>query len=76
MNKIIKSTKDSVEKGNCLITLETGATYLGEQVQVMMDSGVPSQLSYGFVCGFCSGCTLKKLDAVVLLYLLCNCNAQ
>ena len=56
MNKIIKSIKDSVEKGDYGAMLDTGATHLGAQVQVMIDSGVPSQLSYGFACGFCSEC--------------------
>lgn len=61
LNKIIKSIKDSVEKGDYGTILDTGATHLGTQVQVMIDSGIPSQLSYGFVCGFCSGYALKKI---------------
>ena len=62
LNKIIKSIKDSVEKGDYGTILDTGATHLGTQVQVMIDSGIPSQLSYGFVCGFSSRFVLKKLD--------------
>ena len=60
LNKIIKSTKDSVEKGNYSSLLDTGATHIGTQVQVMIDSGTPSQLKYGFACDFCSGCDLKN----------------
>jgi len=31
------------------------------QVQGAIDSGVPTQLSYGFISGFCSGYALKKV---------------
>ena len=35
------------------------------KIQIAVDSGVPTQLSYGFVCGFCSGFSLKKAGKVV-----------
>jgi uncharacterized membrane protein (Fun14 family) len=31
------------------------------QVQSAIDSGIPNQISYGFVCGFSSGYALKKI---------------
>jgi uncharacterized membrane protein (Fun14 family) len=34
---------------------------LSFQVQVAYDTGIPSQLSYGFVCGYCSGYALKAV---------------
>jgi len=60
LNKIINSVKDSMEKGDYGTILDTAATHLGSQVQGIIDSGMPSQISYGFVCGFCSGYALKK----------------
>mmetsp|Transcript_19264 Transcript_19264/g.24837 ORF Transcript_19264/g.24837 Transcript_19264/m.24837 type:complete len:196 (+) Transcript_19264:145-732(+) len=36
------------------------ATTAGDQVQVAIDSGVPTALSYGFISGYCSGLALKK----------------
>jgi hypothetical protein len=33
----------------------------GEQVQSAVDSGIPTQLSYGFVSGYCSGMAFKKI---------------
>ena len=72
LNKIIKSIKDSVEKGDYGTMLDANTMHLGTQVQVMIDLDMPSQLSYGFVCGFSSRFVLKKLDVVVLLYLVCN----
>jgi len=31
------------------------------KVREVVETGVPSELSYGFVCGYCSGLALKKL---------------
>lgn len=59
--KITKSVKELWEKGDYATILDTGATHLGAQVQGMIDSGVPSQISSGFVCGFCSGYAMKKI---------------
>ncbi|CAB9500298.1 FUN14 domain-containing protein 2 [Seminavis robusta] len=33
----------------------------GEKIQGAYDTGIPSQLSYGFVCGYCSGYALKTI---------------
>jgi len=30
------------------------------QVQSAVDSGIPTQLSYGFISGYCSGLAMKK----------------
>lgn len=35
------------------------------QVAEAVETGVPTQLSYGFVSGFCSGFALKKVGKVV-----------
>ena len=34
---------------------------LSLQIQGAYDTGIPSQLSYGFVCGYCSGYALKVI---------------
>jgi len=34
------------------------------QLQGAFDSGVPTQLSYGFVSGYCSGMALKKIGKI------------
>lgn len=48
---------------------DTLAKSTGSSIQDAIDSGVPTQLSYGFVSGYCSGMALKKVGraaAVVL----------
>uniref|UniRef100_A0A7S4JYV9 EF-hand domain-containing protein n=1 Tax=Odontella aurita TaxID=265563 RepID=A0A7S4JYV9_9STRA len=45
------------------------AKQVGSKVADAVETGVPTQLSYGFVCGYCSGYALKKVGkgaAVVL----------
>jgi uncharacterized membrane protein (Fun14 family) len=37
------------------------AQSLGETFQAGIDSGIPTQLSYGFISGYCSGYALKKV---------------
>jgi uncharacterized membrane protein (Fun14 family) len=37
------------------------AVSVGESFQAGIDSGIPTQLSYGFVSGYCSGYALKKV---------------
>lgn len=54
LNKIINSVKDSMEKGDYGTILDTAATHLGSQVQGIIDSGMPSQISYGkFLLVYC-----------------------
>ena len=36
------------------------ASSAGGKLQTAFDSGVPTQVSYGFVCGYCSGYAAKK----------------
>eukprot|EP00560_Eucampia_antarctica_P008396 CAMPEP_0197825954 /NCGR_PEP_ID=MMETSP1437-20131217/2979_1 /TAXON_ID=49252 ORGANISM="Eucampia antarctica, Strain CCMP1452" /NCGR_SAMPLE_ID=MMETSP1437 /ASSEMBLY_ACC=CAM_ASM_001096 /LENGTH=122 /DNA_ID=CAMNT_0043426183 /DNA_START=393 /DNA_END=761 /DNA_ORIENTATION=+ len=40
------------------------AREMGAKIQGAVDSGIPTQLSYGFVCGYCSGFALKKVGKV------------
>ena len=42
-----------------LVTIITITLY-PLQVQTAVDTGIPTQLSYGFICGYCSGLALKK----------------
>eukprot|EP00545_Synedropsis_sp_CCMP1620_P010011 CAMPEP_0119013274 /NCGR_PEP_ID=MMETSP1176-20130426/8284_1 /TAXON_ID=265551 /ORGANISM="Synedropsis recta cf, Strain CCMP1620" /LENGTH=186 /DNA_ID=CAMNT_0006966355 /DNA_START=43 /DNA_END=603 /DNA_ORIENTATION=+ len=51
---------DSTKSGDFNQVLDSVATQLGSSVQGAVDSGVPTQLSYGFVSGYCSGLALKK----------------
>ena len=39
------------------------------QVQVAFDTGVPTQISYGFVCGYTSGYALKKVGKAASIIL-------
>jgi len=58
MDKLLKKSRDGSVDWNG--TLDSIATQVGGQVQVAVDSGVPTQLSYGFISGYCSGLALKK----------------
>ena len=40
------------------------ASTTGGKLQAAVDSGVPTQVSYGFVCGYCSGYAAKKAGKV------------
>jgi hypothetical protein len=40
------------------------AKQAGSQVQGAVDSGIPTQLSYGFISGYCSGMAMKKVGKV------------
>ena len=39
---------------------------IGSKAQEAIDSGVPTQISYGFICGYSSGYALKKLEKLHL----------
>jgi hypothetical protein len=41
--------------------LDALATRAGSGLQDAVDSGVPTQLSYGFVSGYCSGVALRRV---------------
>lgn len=45
-------------------TLDQVATAVGSKVQGAVETGVPTQLSYGFISGYCSGMALKKAGKV------------
>ena len=47
LDKIINSVKDCLEKGDYGTILDTAATHLGSQMQGIIDSGMPGQISYG-----------------------------
>ena len=42
---------------------------LGSNAQEVIDSGVPTQISYGFICGYSSGFALKKIGKVASVIL-------
>jgi len=57
------------EGGDLNDQMDALAKQLGSKVAEAVETGVPTQLSYGFVCGYCSGYALKKVGkaaAVVL----------
>lgn len=56
VDKLMESTK----AGDYQSVMDSVATQLGDQIQGAVDSGIPTQLSYGFVSGYCSGLALKK----------------
>lgn len=45
-------------------TMDSLAREAGNKVSLAIETGIPSQLSYGFVCGYCSGYALKKIGKV------------
>lgn len=45
------------------------ASTTGEKLQTAVDSGVPTQVSYGFVCGYCSGYAAKKAGKIAAIVL-------
>ena len=45
------------------------ATEVGSKVAEAVETGVPTQLSYGFMSGFCSGYALKKVGKVAAIVL-------
>jgi FUN14 domain-containing protein 1 len=42
-------------------TMDSLAREAGSKISLALETGIPSQLSYGFVCGYCSGYALKKI---------------
>lgn len=46
------------------VDLDHIATTIGTHVQQSVDSGVPTHISYGFICGYSSGYALKKVGKV------------
>ena len=59
---------------NLNASLDELASSLGTQLQGALDSGIPTQLSYGFVSGYCSGLALKKVGrAAAVVFGTCVC---
>ena len=50
-------------------SLDTVAVEAGKSIQGAIDSGYPTQLSYGFVMGYCSGYALKKVGKIAAVVL-------
>jgi uncharacterized membrane protein (Fun14 family) len=46
------------------LSLDDAAATAGTKVQSIIDSGFPTQISYGFICGYCSGYAMKKVGKV------------
>lgn len=62
---ILSKIKDVVSgEGDINEQVDALAKMMGSQIQGAVDSGIPTQLSYGFVCGYCSGFALKKVGKV------------
>jgi hypothetical protein len=59
MDKLTKAISGNTDSLNA--SLDELASSLGNQLQGALDSGIPTQLSYGFVSGYCSGLALKKV---------------
>ena len=47
--------------------LDEYAQYVGLKFQDAINTGIPTELSYGFVCGYSSGYALKKVGKMVSL---------
>lgn len=71
-DKLIKKDKQgSIDWNSSLTQVTKGpfwneiAIMTGNRVQTAIDTGVPTQVSYGFVSGYCSGFALKKVGRAV-----------
>lgn len=62
---IFSKIKDAIKQDGD-INNEVDALFriLGSKIQEAVDSGIPTKLSYGFVCGYCSGFAFKKIGKV------------
>mmetsp|Transcript_35769 Transcript_35769/g.55028 ORF Transcript_35769/g.55028 Transcript_35769/m.55028 type:complete len:179 (+) Transcript_35769:73-609(+) len=60
---------DKVLKAVGLPDLDSAATQVGHKIGEVVETGVPTQLSYGFVSGYCSGFALKKAGKVAAVIL-------
>lgn len=63
-----KNPKDIYEMIKVAVTsnvdLDNLATSMGTRVQHAIDSGIPTHISYGFICGYSSGYALKKVGKI------------
>ena len=60
----IKSTIESSSLTSPEETMNTLLSTIGSTAQTAFDSGVPTNLSYGFFAGYVSGLALKKLGRI------------
>eukprot|EP00557_Chaetoceros_sp_GSL56_P006737 CAMPEP_0176491686 /NCGR_PEP_ID=MMETSP0200_2-20121128/8566_1 /TAXON_ID=947934 /ORGANISM="Chaetoceros sp., Strain GSL56" /LENGTH=171 /DNA_ID=CAMNT_0017889135 /DNA_START=104 /DNA_END=619 /DNA_ORIENTATION=+ len=51
------------------IDFDTLGTNIGNKLNQVIATGVPTEISYGFVCGFSSGLALKKFGKVASIVL-------
>mmetsp|Transcript_3344 Transcript_3344/g.4863 ORF Transcript_3344/g.4863 Transcript_3344/m.4863 type:complete len:203 (+) Transcript_3344:91-699(+) len=59
---ILSKIKDAVNIPTDLnLDFDSIGTLLGSRAQEVIDSGIPTQISYGFLCGYSSGYALKKV---------------
>jgi uncharacterized membrane protein (Fun14 family) len=58
---ILSKIKDAVSNPSNLFDIDAIGKTLGSKVQDAIDSGVPTEISYGFLCGYSSGYALKKV---------------
>jgi uncharacterized membrane protein (Fun14 family) len=50
-----------------LSQLDEYAQFMGRKIQETINTGIPTEISYGFICGYSSGYALKKVGRVVSL---------
>jgi uncharacterized membrane protein (Fun14 family) len=51
------------------MTIDDYASAIGSQLSLALSSGIPANLSYGFVAGYASGYALKKIGRVAAIVL-------
>ena len=61
LDKLTKAVQSNSTAADWNTTLTDIASTLGTSVQTAIDTGIPTQLSYGFLSGYCSGLALKKV---------------
>jgi uncharacterized membrane protein (Fun14 family) len=60
-NKALSQAKEKATLGPGDDIWHALAVSAGDTLQAGIDSGIPTQLSYGFISGYCSGYALKKV---------------
>jgi uncharacterized membrane protein (Fun14 family) len=60
-NKALSQVKEKATPGQGGDIWHALAVSAGDTLQAGIDSGIPTQLSYGFISGYCSGYALKKV---------------
>eukprot|EP00586_Coscinodiscus_wailesii_P017629 CAMPEP_0172503892 /NCGR_PEP_ID=MMETSP1066-20121228/173430_1 /TAXON_ID=671091 /ORGANISM="Coscinodiscus wailesii, Strain CCMP2513" /LENGTH=209 /DNA_ID=CAMNT_0013279823 /DNA_START=173 /DNA_END=802 /DNA_ORIENTATION=- len=61
LQKAVEDLKDEGGSYDWNKALDAAAKEIGSKTQSILKTGVPGHVSYGFVCGFCSGYALKKV---------------